>query len=621
MNLCDPRRSVLALTAALALLIQPLVHASENANRTTAIERVGGDIQYLASDELEGRGPGTKGLQIAAEFIRDEFKQAGLTSGTADGSYMQPFEIDMDTKAVKEKCRVTLNGPDGKEHVLELGKEFQPIAYGGNGKRKAEIVFAGYGIAAPKMKYDDYEGADVEGKILLIIRREPQQDDAKSAFDGKKVTTHSYIRTKLQAAKKAKAAAVLFVNDPLTTTRNKKDELVAVSGFGTGGMGVPFAQLKQSTVNALLASSPLTTADGTKLDNVAAIESHIDKAFAPMTQPLEGWSADIELTFEKIKSTVANVVGVIEGEGPLADETIVIGAHYDHLGFGPFGSRRPNPRKLHPGADDNATGTAAIIELARRIGGRTERPPRRLVFVGFSAEERGLIGSNYYVKHPLYPLEKTVAMFNFDMIGQMKEDRLIVNGVPSAQELDALVDTANAERELEIRKGNVAASGDHYGFYQKGIPAVHFFTGITKQYHTPDDTFETINVEGVVRTIDYVERLLDSVAAMPQRLKFVKAKTTRSARGGMAYLGVTPDYAGGGDGLKIDEVANESPAKKAGLLAGDVIVQFGDIPVADIQGLADGLRSNKAGDKVQVIVKRGDKKVTVTVTLGRPKDM
>lgn len=610
--------SAILLSCEFCLFSAPALIAADNYN-AAVLDRVGGDIQYLASEELQGRAPGSDGLQKAADYMRDAFKEAGLTSGVKDGSYYQPFEISLETKLVKQQAVLVLHGPGGKTLKLALGKDYQALAIGGSGKAKAEIVFAGYGISAPELKYDDFQDTDVAGKVLLVIRREPQQANEKSAFDGKETTPYSYIRTKVKQATEQKAAAVLFVNDP-HNTKGKKDQLVPATGFGSSGSGLPFAHVTQKLVNEMLAVTPVKARDETELTSVEAIEKRIDDDYQPLTQALAGWTAEIEFTFEEIKADVANVIGVIEGEGPLADETVLIGAHYDHLGYGPFGSRRPSPKALHPGADDNATGTAAVVELARRFAMRDKKPARRMVFMGFTAEERGLIGSNHYVNAPAYPLEDTVAMINFDMIGRLREDKLIINGGRSGKEFPALLDEANTNEALQLDKGGTLMGGDHFGFYQKGIPAVHFFTGLTPDYHTPDDTFDKINVPGVVKTIDFCEQFLAAVVALPERAEYVKiARTRRGAGGGMAYLGVTPDYSSSVKGLKVTGVNDDSPAKKGGLQAGDVITRIGKIPVADIQGLADGLRANKPGVTVEIDVMRDDKKKTLKVTLGSPK--
>jgi hypothetical protein len=568
---------------------------------------------------MQGRGPGTQGLEEAADRIFGEFQNLGLASGVENGSYRQAFDVKLGAKPVAEQTSLILHGPDGQTLQLQLGEDFQTLTTGGSGRVTAPIVFAGYGIAASELGYDDYADIDVAGKVVLVIRREPQQDDPKSVFDGKKATPHSYIRTKLKLAKKQKAAAVLLVNDPFTTTTVKKDELSSPSGFGSNSFGVPFAQLSQVTVDQILGSSPLKASPEDSLSSVREVEDAIDATCDPISQVMVGWSAELACAFEQQTVEVANIVGVLEGEGSLADETIILGAHYDHIGMGEFGSRKPNSHEVHNGADDNASGTAAIVELARRFAEREQRPTRRLVFIAFSGEEKGLLGSNHYLKNPLFPLSDTVAMFNYDMIGRLRNGELTINGVRTAVEFPELVDRANSDETLKLKKvDRVVRSGDHFGFYQHGVPSFHFFTGLTEEYHTPDDDFETLNMAGVLRTIDYTERLLDQVLALPQRPEFIKPGSQRPATGGMAYLGVIPDYSASAKGLRVSEVAENSPAAKAGLKTGDVIVRIGESTVSDIQSLASGLRRHKPGDMVKVVVRRGEEDVLVDVTLGRP---
>jgi hypothetical protein len=607
--------SVLTLLTTLALGLA----SARAANNAAVVSRVGEDIRYLASDELEGRGPGTKGLQKAAEYIRDRFQKLGIKGAAKDGSYYRPFVLQIDTKAIREKTSLVLRGPEGQVLKLEMGKDFQPLATGGAGQARAEVVFVGYGISAPKLNYDDYQGADVAGKVVLLIRREPQQDNDRSVFNGKRMTSHSFIRSKIQAAKNHKAAAILLVNDPFTTRQSKKDQLTEPGGFGTRSSGIPFAHLKQSVADQILAKTPIKAGDK-KLNSVTAITDQIDQDLTPLTQKLEGWTAEVDFSFEPVKAEVSNILGVIEGEGPHANETIVIGAHYDHLGYGPFGSRRPNVRAIHNGADDNATGTSAIMELARRFAQRGKKPARRLVFIAFTAEERGLIGSNRYLEKPLFPLKDTVAMINFDMIGHLKTGGLILSGVSSAKEFAPMVEKLSKNGEVKIKTSSSTGGSDHAGFYRKGIPVVFFFTGMTKIYHTPDDDYETIDVPGVAQTIDVAEQVVDEILNLPKRPVFVRSSRPAGRPGAMSYLGVVPDYAATGvKGLRLTDVSPDSPASRGGLKAGDVITKLGDLDVVDIQDLANALRKYKPGKKVAVVVTRGDAKMKMTVTLGAPR--
>jgi len=583
------------------------------------LTRVSEDIRVLSADEMEGRGPGTQGLEQAGDYVRDEFRRLGLKSGPADGSYRQPFEVSVGSRIVAASTSLTLRGPDGQAWKLELGRDFQALAVGGSGRVQGPLVFAGYGISAAKLSYDDFDGLDTEGKILLVIRREPQQGDANSKFDGTHVTPHSLVNTKLQKAKERKAAAVLMVNDPFTTTAEGRDPLAPPAAFGSGAAGIPFAQVTQAVADKLLAAAPLQAAPETKLTSVAAVAKQIDDTLRTVSQPLPGWSAELECTFEKAVADTANIVGVLEAAGPLSQETIVLGAHYDHIGHGEFGSRKRDSSETHNGADDNATGTAAVMELARRMVRRGQPPARRLVFVAFSGEERGLVGSKFYVDHPLFPLADTVTMLNFDMVGRLRNDELTVFGARSAAELDEFLDRAGVEVALKLKKDDgTRANGDHFPFYQRGIPALHFFTGMTNEYHTPDDDFVTINMPGVVRTIDFAERVLDHVLTLPRRPEFVKSEKPAAGPARTTYLGVTLDGAAGSDGLKINAVAANSPAAQGGLQPGDVILQFGDSTVADVRTLMDGLQKRKPGDIVNIQIRRQQQPVTCTVTLGRP---
>ncbi len=589
----------------------------------TALTRITADVSYLASDELEGRGPGTEGLQVAAEYICDEFRKLGLTSGTEDGSYQQPFRVVLDNKVNPEKTKLVLMGPDDQRIELELGKDFQAMNIGGDGSVEAPVVFAGYGISASRLKYDDYRDADVEGKVLLIIRNEPQQDTTDGEFEGPEKTAYSYLRTKVRVAKEKKAAALFVVNDFFTTSQNDKGDTLSPSNVGgSRSIGLPTVQLTQSIVNQILESTPVSAADK-QLNNVASIEAHIDENFTPMTQTLEGWTAKLETAFQEVDTEVTNVVGVIEGEGPLANETILIGAHYDHLGFGGFGSRRPGSSEVHNGADDNASGTAALLELARRFAQQENHPPRRLVFVAFGAEERGLIGSNYYVSNPLFPLEETIAMLNFDMIGTVREKQLTLYGIKTGESFPDLVEEASKQVDLQLKTvDGVMAASDHIGFYRKNVPSFHFFSGFTSTYHTPDDDFEVINLEGIVKTVDLAELLMTSIAALPERPKFNKVQTSRRRGGGgntrgMAYLGITPDYSADAKGLRVTNVAGGSPAEKAGMKPGDVLLKIADVEIKDIPSLTDQLRKHRPDAQVKIVVKRGEEEVTLTVTLGR----
>ncbi len=602
------------MTLLVAVLCVSALGGENTASRSesAAFKRVSSEIEFLASDAMEGRGPGTEGIEKAAEYIRDQFRELGLASGTPDGTYFQPFPLSLGKQLTPAGAHLVLEHSGGAKIELRLGKDFQALTIGGDADVSGELVFAGYGISAPKIPYDDFEGVDVEGKIVVLFRREPQQDDDKSPFDGKRVSAHSYIRTKMLRAAERKAAAILLVNDPYSTEKAGEDVLAPINGFGGASRKIPIAHIRQSVLDRILATSPLKTSEGETLRDCRAVSAYIDKHLRPVSAPLAGWKGSYQAAFADKKTTVKNVVAVLEGKGPLADQTIIIGAHYDHLGYGGFGSRRPGVYAVHNGADDNATGTSAMLELARRFASLPEPLPRRIVFIAFSAEERGLIGSKYYVEHPLFPLENTTAMINFDMIGNVRDERLLVYGTGTAKAFGPLIEPAAEGTGLTIdAKAGVLAASDHWPFFRKKVPSFHIFSGMTAIYHTPDDDFETINVEGVVQAIDFTEKLATAIARLPEQTQFVETARQRMPRPrrGVGNYGFMPDYAAKVEGVRVSAVKADSVAAKGGLRQGDIIVAVGGTTVGRPPELIRALRSVDRSKPLKLAVKRGDQTV------------
>lgn len=613
---------VRGLLLILLLVFQSSVHAGEQLSREQIVARVRDDIEYFASDELEGRGIETKGIELAAQRILAEYEKFGLAPGMPDGTWRQSFPVTLGDVTVADSTRVELSGPNDTKMVLQLRSEYQPIRRGANGTASGSLAFIGYGITSEEENYDDYAGIDVAGKVVVLIRREPQNYEG-GAFQGQGTSPNSYIDRKLELLKKSEAAAVLFVNNHTSAPTPDTDELADPSSFGNDGQAVPFVHVKQSIIDQLLKASPLATDDGEVLKSLEEISHYIDKTMKPVSQDLKGWSAEVSTRFEANTVSTDNLIGVVEGEGPLADETIVIGAHYDHLGFGGFGSRSQNRTgEVHNGADDNASGTAAVVELARRIASGP-KPKRRMVFICFSGEERGLIGSNYYVNNPVFPIENTVAMLNFDMIGNLKDNRVEVNGVGTAPEFPAIVKAADEATPIDITVVTGAFAGsDHLPFFQRGIPVMFCFTGMTDIYHTPDDDFKTLNIEGAVTVIDYSEQLLRGIDALEKRPTFADGERSvrRPSMARVPFLGVQPNIAeSGANGIVLRGVRPDSPAATAGLQTGDVILKIGDLRVDGYQSLVDVVTASKAGDKLSLTIKRGEEERVVEVELGEPR--
>lgn len=573
------------------------------------------DITYLASDECEGRGVETKGINRAADFIANEFKKAGLKPGGADDSYFQPFS--MNGIARKDGTQtLKLRGPLGQEIDLELDKNFEVLGLSGSGKAEAPVVFAGFGIQSKKAGYDDFKGVDLEGKVLLILRKTPRFDNPDAAFKDEQGQVAA-LSSKIVNADLAKAAAVIFVND-YSTAKTEGDKLMEFrdTAIGSGSSKIPVLQIKRSLADTMV--------EGALATNLRSIEEDIAQDLKPRSAALKGWTATLETNVKRPQLAVKNIVGILEGKGPLAKETVVIGAHYDHLGYGQAyslakGLKEP---KLHYGADDNGSGTTSIIELARRFGAMKDREGRRLVFLAFSGEESGLLGSAYYCRKPVIGLDDTAAMVNLDMVGRLREDektkkdQLQVWGTGTAKEFDPLIEQLNKKYEFQLKKvpGGRGPS-DHASFYEKKVPVFFFFTGDHPDYHRPTDTADKINVAGMKKICNLVEELVTDLSTRKERPQYVEVKTPVVTGPRGPRLGIVPDYADEKEGVLLGGVAEGGPAARAGLKTGDRIIELDGKPVANLEAYMVLMAKHPKEEPVEVVILRDKEKKKVSVKL------
>ncbi len=631
--------------------------------RGTPQDRILSDLKYLADDKLEGRGVGTDGINLAADYIRQQFKTAGLNVSSVDGDAFQKFTMVTGSK-LTEPNSLSFAGPDGKEISLELEQDFNVCSFGGAAEFSGEIVFGGYAINAKDVGYQDFKDVDVKGKIVIVMRRNPQQSNPKGKFAaGHGISRHASIRSKMSVCSTAGAAAVIFVNDPHSSdsgaekaidnantavikaateltkleadadgydAARKKltDALARVNQAKTGGYdelmkfgyagngkdgSIPALHMSQAKCDELLKAALNTS--------LADLEAEIDSDLKPRTQVLKGWKVTGQTSLERVRTEVKNVVAVLDGEGPRAEETIVVGAHYDHVGFGGQGSLAPGSTDVHNGADDNASGTVALIELARQLAARDQPLPRRLVFIAFSAEELGLIGSAKYVDQPVIPLEKTIAMFNMDMVGRLR-DRLTVFGVGTSPTFESDVKRFGAAHELHLTlKPEGFGPSDHSSFYRKKIPVLHFFTGTHTDYHRPGDDWDKINVTGMKQILGLVNDIVIQTAESQKKPEYVEiaghAQVQRS--GNRPYFGSIPDFGSEEEGYAISGASPGSPAAKAGLKGGDHIIQLGKHKVTELGDFDLALRNFSPGDEVEVTVRRNGQKVKLKVKLAKPR--
>lgn len=615
--MCIASRSARTLVVLMFLAALLPVWASEKKPLDTSPQsteaRILADLRYLAGDECEGRGIFTRGILKAADYIAAEFKRLGLKPGGVDGTYFQPFEV-VGQVAFGKNNTLKLVSKDGQVLELERGKDFNPLSLGSGGKVAADVVFLGYGLSSDDPAYDDYAGVDVAGKVVIVFRSLPRDNVPYKPNFAEKPAVFAALSTKAKKAQEKKAAAIIFVNTSGLAANTDSPLRQSTRFSNNERVNIPTLAIKRAVLAKVLQAA------GKDLDKV---EKAIEHDFAPQSFVLEGWRCELETDLQRDSVQCKNIIGVVEGSGPLADEILVIGAHYDHLGYGGMGSLAPGSFDIHYGADDNGSGTVAVLELARRFAEKPDRTGRKLVFMLYSAEETGLLGSTHYCNNPLFPLQKTVAMYNLDMVGRYRKDvKLQINGTTTAKNdyFKKIVTAANEKHQLEISmpaSSQFFGASDHFSFYRKDIPVLFLFTGMHPQYHRPTDRVETINIEGIRQCVELSETILQELATNPQKPIFVRAASPTAAnpnRGG-PRLGIMPNYNDDKEGVLLDDVTPGGLAARGGLKKGDRIIALNGKPVQNIQAYMTIMSGFRRGDKLEITLSRDGQTVTVTITL------
>jgi aminopeptidase YwaD len=629
MKIQHPRRSrsaravTAAFTGSLALGLLALardatpsrtLRADDNAQSAFTAQQFLEPIKYLSSDALQGRGNGTPELDEAAEYIADHFRADGLKPAGDDGGYLQHFQVTVGARLGTGNSLAA--DASGANQALVLNQDYIPLSFSDDGRFSAAVVFAGYGITEPEHHYDDYQGVDAKGKFVLVLRHEPQESKPQMWL-----TTHSGLADKVINARNHGAVGMLLVND----TANHPGEPDSLIKFGELAgpeeLRIAALQVTTSIANQWLKPSGHT---------LEGLSSAIDKDLSNHSFALDP-TLNLSLTVdvERIRKTESNVIAMLAGSDPgLASQCLVIGAHYDHLGLGDQHSLAPSQiGQIHHGADDNASGTSAVLEIASYFAHRNPLPRHTVMFVSFAGEELGLLGSSYYAGHPpaACPMTATAAMINMDMVGRIRDNRLYVGGTGTSPGFEKLVEGANQSDSAARFAISYSASGygasDHTSFTIQSVPVLFFFSGLHSDYHKPSDTWDKIDAAAGARVAELVADTAVALDALNEKPQYVRvAEPTPSAAGGGGgygpYFGSIPDFGQvEHGGVKFGDVRDGSPAAKAGFKAGDVLIDFGGMKIDNLYDFTYALRAHKPGDKVLVTVMRGGQKVTSEVTL------
>lgn len=610
------------LTLSASLSISPAsagFEASAKQSAQFSAERIKRHVEFLASDKLQGRRTGTPAADEAGRYIAKEFRSYGLkpASGT---DFLQPFTFVAGVKLGPQNS-FEMKGSDGARQY-KAGQDFMPLAFSSPEMATGEVVFAGYGISAPELQYDNYASVDAKGKIVMIIRGSPDGDNPHGRF-AEYTQPGLEIQNKTLKAREKGARGVIFISEEKIFQHDRLSRLRHDLNFLDAG--IPVVAVSREAANAILNQRKSTSSE-TSADAVDRAKAG-NSAFA-----IEGATISFKADVMRINGNASNVVGILRGSDPqLASEYVVIGAHYDHLGLGGPESLAAVPEgQIHHGADDNASGTTGLLELARVLASSREKLKRSVVFIAFSGEELGLLGSGAYTKTPLVPLASTVAMLNMDMIGRLRNSSLFVGGVGTSPVWKPLLERLNSPTEARAGSPENGSGSrfqmsygedgfgpsDHQAFYVKDIPVLFFFTGSHDDYHKPTDTAEKINVEGLKQIATFVGQVAVDVANEPARIAFNRVKVQSKPTGGgfRVYLGTVPNYSDQSDGMKLDGVRPGSPGERAGLKAGDIVIKLGKTPIKNVYDYTYALGELRPNEEVEIIVRREGREMNLKIT-------
>jgi len=483
------------------------------------------NIKFLASDSLKGRNTPSPELDVAGEFIAQRFKQYGLKP--VNGSYFQKVEFVKVDLGDENHLVLSRNG---ESINFEIGVDFIPYNFG-EGEVEGEIVFVGYGITAKEYGYDDYEDIDVKGKIVVVLRDEPQENDSASIFNGIRPTRYSFPRYKVQNAFEHGAIGIIILPDPLNHLILKPRGYAWPKIFKNlprASLPIQLAYMQRGLIPAVEAGEKFIKEVFGGVQVLKDIQKAIDESLKPRSFKIENVKIKIKVSFVKENVYANNVVGFIEGtDKKLKDEIIVVGAHYDHVGyFSPSTIGSSETDSIYNGADDNASGTVGMMEVAKAFGLSKSKPKRSILFIAFCGEEKGLLGSRYYVDNPIFPIEKTVAMVNLDMIGRNSIDSLILIGWSYSEDMKRLAEEENKAIGFKFSYDGEKdfPRSDQASFARKGVPVIFFHSGEHEDYHKVGDEVDKINFSKIEKVAKLCYRVVYRLANSEIRPKLNEGK-------------------------------------------------------------------------------------------------
>ena len=573
-------------------------------------------VTTLSNLFFRGRVPGDEGIEVAADYIEWYLERSGLEplfEDGPDGSFRQTMTLP-GAPIVSHAELVYVDGAE--ERSLEEGVEFNVLGSSASGGVEAPLAFAGYAINEGPHGYRSFEEGALEGHVAMILRFEPMDAEGKSLWSEQgRWSPAAGLRDKIRAAADAGAEAIILVNPPEADDPRAARLLATSSSNYRLDLDIPLVMVDTEAADRLVRAAGA--------DSLLELRRAADRG-----DEMVAFDFSVRLAADIEQTTIEtdNLAAVIRGKGSLAGEYVVMGAHYDHIGFGDFGSRTPDRRgEIHPGADDNASGTSGVLLAAERLRELYEEMPddadaRSIVFLFFTAEESGLNGSRFFVENTPISNDSINIMLNLDMIGRVRESALTVYGTGTAEGLEDRLRPFFDESGLEIatEPGGQGPS-DHSSFYSADIPVLAFFSGLHEVYHTPDDESWMINHAGAVATVELAERIALDMATDPDRLEFTSTGSTSrmgSMRNISVRLGIAPgNYADTRSGVAVGEVYEGTSAGLAGIKSGDRLIRWGGQELADIGEMMERLADHKPGDVVEVVVVRDGKEVPIEVTL------